>query len=163
MGSGKTYWGRLWAANHGLDFFDLDAVIEAEEGRSISAIFEEKGEDYFRVTESRLLKNFAFKNNFLMACGGGTPCYYDNMQWMIENGTTLFLSASPKFLAERMEGDSSRPLLKAMSPVELLAFIEQKLVEREPFYYRAKRVLKVDRESQESLSSIKFDQFMKDA
>ena len=153
MGSGKTYWGRVWAAANGLEFYDLDEMIEKEEGRSVSSVFEENGEEYFRQKESFLLKSFFGKKNFLLACGGGTPCFQDNMEWMLDNGTTIFLDASPKFLLEKLKGDNSRPLINLMTETELLTFIEQKLQERAPFYNRAEIILPVDELSDSSLSA----------
>ena len=153
MGSGKTYWGRVWAAANGLEFYDLDEMIEKEEGRSVSSVFEENGEEYFRQKESFLLKGFLGKKNFLLACGGGTPCFQDNMEWMLDNGTTIFLDASPKFLLEKLKGDNSRPLINLMTEMELLTFIELKLKERAPFYNRAEIILPVDELSDSSLSA----------
>ena len=153
MGSGKTYWGRVWAAENVLDFYDLDEMIEKEEGRSVSSVFEQNGEEYFRQKERLLLKSFYGKKNFLLACGGGTPCFQDNMEWMLDNGTTIFLDASPKFLLEKLKGDNSRPLINLMTEMELLTFIEQKLKERAPFYNRAEIILPVDELSDSSLSA----------
>ena len=144
MGSGKTHWGRVWAKENGVDFYDLDELIEKEERRSITAIFEENGEHYFRKKETEELKNFAEKENFLLACGGGAPCFNDNMQWMNDNGTTVYLSASPQYLFEKVIAEKAkRPLIKNLNPEELLSFIQQKLKEREPVYRQAKIILQV--------------------
>lgn len=159
MGSGKTYWGKLWAATNGLEFFDLDEMIEKEEERSVSSIFEENGEEYFRWKETGFLKGFSGKKNFLLACGGGTPCFNDNMQWMLENGTTICLSATPQYLMEKLKGDDSRPLLNQLSEEELLSFIEQKLKDRAPFYRRAQIILQVDELNNDSLSAFNFQSF----
>ena len=144
MGSGKTHWGRVWAKENQLDFYDLDELIEKEEGRSVAAIFEENGENYFRDKETTVLKSLAKKENFLLACGGGAPCFNNNMQWMNDNGTTVYLSASPQYLFEKVivEKDK-RPLIKNLNEEELLSFIQQKLKEREPVYRQAKIILQV--------------------
>ena len=91
MGSGKTYWGRIWSRQLGLDFYDLDELIEKKEGKTISTIFEKEGEDHFRKLEATALKAFAETENGIIACGGGTACFNDNMQWMNEQGVTVFL------------------------------------------------------------------------
>ena len=144
MGSGKTHWGRVWAKENQLDFYDLDELIEKEEGRSVAAIFEENGENYFRDKETTVLKSLAKKENFLLACGGGAPCFNNNMQWMNDNGTTVYLSASPQYLFEKVivEKDK-RPLIKNLNEEELLFFIQQKLKEREPVYRQVKIILQV--------------------
>ncbi len=144
MGSGKTYWGKKWAQQHGLDFYDLDELIEEEHKKTIATIFEKEGEDFFRQVESVSLKKLADKDKCIIACGGGTACYNDNIQWMNENGLTVYLQASPQYIYERvLEEKEKRPLIKKVSRAELLFFIEQKLKEREPFYNQAKIILPV--------------------
>jgi shikimate kinase len=144
MGNGKTHWGKLWAAESGLDFFDLDHVIEAEEQKTIATIFEENGEAYFRQKETDTLKTFAQKTNCIIACGGGTPCFNNNMQWMNEHGTTVYLAATPADIYKRVIGEQDkRPLIKNLSPEALLEFIEKKLQERAPVYNTAKIILPV--------------------
>ncbi|MGG9960597.1 shikimate kinase [Ferruginibacter sp. SUN106] len=144
MGNGKTYWGKLWAAESGLEFFDLDHVIEKEEQKTIAAIFEENGEAYFRQKETDVLKTFSQKTNCIIACGGGTPCFNNNMQWMNDNGTTVYLAATPADIFKRVIGEQAkRPLIKDLSPDELIIFIEKKLQERAPVYNTAKIILPV--------------------
>jgi shikimate kinase len=144
MGSGKTYWGKKWARQCGYFFYDLDAVIEKKQGRSVASIFEKDGEAVFRELEEVALMKFGSKDNCLVACGGGTPCYGDNMQWMNENGITVYLQASPQYIYDRvLEETAQRPLMKQISRAELLFFIEQKLKERESFYNQAKIILPV--------------------
>ena len=144
MGNGKTYWGKLWAAKSGLQFFDLDDLIETEEGKTITEIFEQNGEAYFRQRESAVLKTFTQKTNCIVACGGGTPCFNNNMQWMNDNGITVYLAATPDDIFKRVINEQEkRPLIKNFSPEELMRFIENKLKEREPVYTMAKIVLPV--------------------
>ncbi len=144
MGSGKTYWGKKWAGQCGFDFYDLDQLIETEHNKSIAAIFEKDGEDYFREIETIELKKLAAKDNCIIACGGGTACYNDNMQWMNENGVPVYLQAFPQYIYERvLDEKEKRPLIKKVSRAELLFFIEQKLKEREDFYNQAKIILPV--------------------
>lgn len=157
MGSGKTYWGKIWAQQLGLDFYDLDAVIEEKEGRSVAVIFEKEGEPYFRTKETIALQQFSDIKNAVLACGGGAACFNDNMQWMNEHGTTVYLSASPQYILSRVkEGKSKRPLISKLNEAELLFFIEQKLKEREPFYNQAKLILPVEDLHANSLSAINY-------
>lgn len=145
MGSGKTFWGREWSKKYKLSFFDLDEIIETAEKKSIASIFEEEGEDFFRKIETVALKTFSQKDNCIIACGGGTPCFADNIQWMNENGKTVYLAASPQYIYDRvMNEQGKRPLVKNLNHAELLFFIEQKLKEREPFYNQAAVILPVE-------------------
>lgn len=138
MGCGKSHWGKIWAAHHQLDFIDLDEVIQMEEGASIVDIFETKGETYFRTLEARKLRDMKTVKSAIIACGGGAPCFNDNMVWMNEHGVTVYLSATPDEILRRLiKGQQQRPLIKKLSQAELLFFIEQKLKEREPFYRQA--------------------------
>lgn len=142
MGSGKSYWGKKWASANDYTFVDLDVVIENAEGKTIADIFEIKGEDYFREIEATYLRSFADANNTIIACGGGTPCFHENMQWMNDHGTTLYLlTTAPQILDRVLAEQEKRPLIKKMNQGELLFFIEQKLKERTPFYTQAKLVI----------------------
>lgn len=144
MGSGKSYWGNIWHQQSGLPFFDLDAVIEAQEQKTIAQIFEQHGEAYFRAAETAAVKAFANKQNCIVACGGGTPCFNNNMQWMNNNGTTVYLKATPQQIYNRVITEQDkRPIIKNIPPHELLAFIDKKLAEREMFYTQAKHILLV--------------------
>ncbi|MBK7375035.1 MAG: shikimate kinase [Chitinophagaceae bacterium] len=155
MGSGKTYWGRKWAQQLNLDFFDLDELIEAGQEKTIAGIFEEHGEAYFRQLESGILRTFSGKTGFILACGGGTACFNDNMQWMNANGTTVYLSALPQTIYQRvLQEKDKRPLLKDTDRPGLLLFIEQKLKEREVFYNQAKMILPAEELNMESLQPL---------
>ncbi|MEO6328985.1 MAG: shikimate kinase [Ginsengibacter sp.] len=155
MGSGKTFWGKIWAQQNHLKFFDLDEQIEKKLGEPIAKIFEKKGEEYFREIERYVLRKFSLKKNFVLACGGGTPCFFDNLQWMNEHGTTIYLQASPHEILNRIMNEThERPLLNKMNQSELLFFIEQKLKEREAFYLQAKCLLNVNELTDYSLAEI---------
>lgn len=157
MGSGKTYWGKVWAKQLALSFYDLDEIIEAAQGKKIAQIFEKEGEDHFRSIETTALQTFAEKKDCMIACGGGTACFNDNMQWMNENGTTIYLSASPQYIFNRVAAEKDkRPLIKKINEAELLFFIEQKLKEREQFYKQAKFILPADELDENSLSTLNF-------
>lgn len=142
MGSGKSHWGRIWAAEYKLGFIDLDAVIEIEEGKPVVDIFESKGEDYFRTIEAKKLREVAELKNTIIACGGGAPCFNDNMQWMNDNGLSVYITATADEILRRLiKGQAERPLIKKLNHAELLFFIQQKLKEREPFYTQANIIL----------------------
>ena len=153
MGSGKTYWGRIWAAKEGLSFFDLDNEVENAFQMSVHEIFEKEGEEKFREMERYHLMKFENKKNFLLSCGGGTPCFNGNMEWMKKHGTVFYLKASPQIILEQVMNETQqRPLLKKVNPAELLFFIEKKLMEREPFYSMADFTLNVKELNENSLS-----------
>ena len=154
MGTGKTYWGKIWAQYNGLIFYDLDEVIEKKEGKTIAAIFEKEVEGYFRKLETAALHTFFEKENCMIACGGGTPCFDDNIEWMNKNGTVIYLLAKPQYIFDRvMEEKIERPLINKLNTAELLFFIEQKLKEREPFYNQAKIILSVNELEEKILSN----------
>lgn len=138
MGSGKSYWGKLWAKKKGCIFIDIDECIEKTEGQSIEMIFEKKGEAYFRQIESSVLRSTMEYDDCIIACGGGTPCFDDNMNWMNSNGTTIFLQSTASQLLQNilLETDK-RPLIKNIDQHELLNYIEQKLSERIEYYKMA--------------------------
>ncbi len=155
MGSGKTHWGKIWATVHGFTFIDLDEVIEITEGKLIADIFELKGEKYFRTLEAAALRSCSGLTNTIVACGGGTPCYEENMQWMNEQGITIYLSTTaPEILQRVLTEQEKRPLIKKMNPAELLFFIEQKLKERAPFYNAAKSILSTANLSEDSFGDL---------
>ncbi|MEO6166084.1 MAG: shikimate kinase [Chitinophagales bacterium] len=139
MGSGKTTVGKQLASILHYDFIDLDEYIESKEQSTISNLFEVKGESYFREKESYYLKSLDAMERLVLSTGGGTPCFFDNMDWMNANGTTVYLKAVPKLLADRLKKEREhRPLLKGKSDTEVIDFIHDKLMEREIFYLSAK-------------------------
>ena len=153
MGSGKTHWGRAWAKNEALTFYDLDSEIEKAFKMTIAEIFEKKGEEKFRELERYHLRKFESKKNFLLACGGGTPCFSDNLQWMKSQGKVFYLKAEPELLLQQvMHETEKRPVIKKVNPSELLFFIQKKLEEREPYYAQADVILNVDELNENSLS-----------
>ena len=153
MGSGKTYWGRIWAEKNGLTFYDLDEIIEKEYGKAITDIFEKEGEEKFRQLERDHLRRFKNKKNFVLACGGGTPCFSDNMEWMKSQGKVVYLKAEPEILLKQVMSETEkRPVIKKVDPSELLLFIQNKLEERELYYSMADFVLHVEELNDKSLS-----------
>ena len=144
MGSGKSYWGRRLADAWQMPFVDLDERIVAEQGKSIPEIFQEQGEAAFREMERAALHALAQFPPAIVATGGGTPCFFDNMDWMNSRGLTIYLKASPALLAARLLPEKKRrPLLANIPDSALEAFIAQKLEERMPFYNLAQKVVDV--------------------
>ncbi len=138
-GSGKTFWGEKWAEAFALQYYDLDEYIAEEQDQTVSEIFEKKGEMYFRKLEKEALEKFLDRENMIVSCGGGVPCFFDNMEKMNNAGTTLYLKADAEFLYERLILEmEKRPLLSRIPPAEVFDFIKNKLSEREPFYNKAK-------------------------
>jgi shikimate kinase len=145
MGSGKTYWGNHWSKRSGLPYFDIDEMVEEEQKKTIAKIFAEDGEDHFRDLETAALRRFAEKGNAIVASGGGTPCYNDNISWMNNNGTSVYLRSSAENILKRLVSEKQkRPLIKNLQDDELLFYIKEKIKERELFYNRAKIILNVD-------------------
>jgi len=143
MGSGKTTWGRKLATKTDRAFIDLDEVIVEKIGMPIADYFTQYGEAAFRQVESQTLKNLPLEEPTVISTGGGTPCYFDNMAWMNETGTTVYFHLPPKALWDRlMQTDiASRPALKGLSGQELLADITTKLADRTPYYKQAIHVV----------------------
>jgi len=138
MGSGKTTLGRKLAARMNYEFIDLDHKLEQRVELSIAEYFTLFGEDSFRRLEAEVLRKTPYPENVIISTGGGLPAYFDNMDWMKENGKVVYIKLAPKTLADRLEsGKEERPLLQDKHGEALVAFIEQKLAEREPFYSQA--------------------------
>lgn len=150
MGSGKTYWGKKWSELSGLEYFDIDEIVEQQQGKTITKIFAEDGEDHFRNLETNILRSLSNKNNIIVATGGGTPCFNDNISWMNENGTCVYLQSSSENILKRLKSEKEkRPLIKNLKDDELLFYITEKIKEREHFYNQAKIILNVDQLTQD--------------
>lgn len=146
MGCGKTHWGREISRKLGIPFFDLDEQIVASEGKSINEIFAEKGEEFFRLKEKEVLYLVAESHeSFVMACGGGTPCFYNNIDYMNNNGTTVWINCSVDCLFTRLVKErEKRPLIRELSDAQLKAFIIKKFADRKIFYQQASVILNDD-------------------
>ena len=140
MASGKTTFGKALAEELNSPFIDLDEYIEANESKTISEIFNEKGESGFRELEKSLLHQVVSEEeNLVLACGGGTPCHYDNMNFLNQNGITVFLETSTPVLISRLqEENKSRPILSGKSDDEIRKHVLTQLCERLPHYMEAK-------------------------
>lgn len=138
MGSGKTTLGKALSRKLGVDFIDLDLYIEGRYHKMIREIFAESGEERFRHIEQSLLHEVADFENVIIAAGGGTPCFFDNIDYMNAHGTCIYLKASIDELCHRLaSGRDTRPLLQGKSDEELRQYIEHTLSERDPYYSRA--------------------------
>jgi shikimate kinase len=137
-GSGKSTWGKRLANAVQYNFVDLDAMIEQQQSSSIERIFSEKGEDYFRELEKKILHQTAHFTTTIIACGGGTPCFFDNMNWINSHGKSIYFKANATLLIDRIEGSKAqRPLFLGMSRDQMKERIEILLTIREPFYLAA--------------------------
>ena len=139
--SGKSTIGKVIARQLGLKFIDLDEVIVENVEMTISDIFKTKGEDYFRELERKyLLRLINLNDGFILATGGGAPCFFDNMTQLNKNGITIFLNVSVDDLFNKLskKGTQKRPLLKSYSPEDLYLELENKLNDRKRFYEESK-------------------------
>lgn len=145
MGAGKTTVGKALAKDLGLMFYDLDWYIESRMRKTVAQIFSERGEEGFREIERNMLHEVAEFEDVVISCGGGTPCFFDNMEYMNQQGKTLYLQASPEVLAGHLRmGKTVRPLIQGKTDEELMAFIKESLEKRDPFYTKARYILNVD-------------------
>ncbi len=145
MGAGKTTVGKLLAQSLGLPFYDLDWYIEERYHHTIPQLFEEHGESGFREIERNVLHEVAEFENIVLSSGGGTPCFFDNMDYMNRQARTVYLKASPDVLFKHLRmGKVERPLLKDKTDEEMKQYIRDSLAVREPFYNKARYVLDVD-------------------
>ena len=144
MGSGKTTVGKALAKELNLPFYDLDWYIESRMRKTVAQIFEERGEEGFRKIECNMLHEVAEFENVVISCGGGTPCFFDNMDYLNRQAVVVYLKAEPEVLHKHLlMGKGNRPLLKGKSPDELIAYIREQVVKREQFYNKARYTLDV--------------------
>ena len=138
MGAGKSSIGRLLSAHLDIPFFDQDQVIEGLSGSSVSSLFSDRGEVWFREYEAAVIRDFEYPESFVFSTGGGCPCYHDNMTWINLHGTSIYLSAKAEVLVSRLRSTKdSRPLINSLSGADFEKQITYRLALREPFYQMA--------------------------
>lgn len=138
MGCGKTTTGKKLARAIGYFFFDLDDEIEKLTGKKIVQIFQSEGEDAFRALEHSVVQSLSKRKNIVIATGGGTPCFYDNLQVMNSTGVVVYISMKPESLARRLlNAKVKRPLIEGIPQERLPDFIAGHLEHRESFYNKA--------------------------
>jgi shikimate kinase len=139
MGCGKTHWGRQLSQKLQIPFFDLDEVIVEREGKAITDIFSELGEEYFRMLEKDVLHLLTESHDtFVMACGGGAPCFFNNIDYMKKNGAVVWIHSSTDTLYQRLVNEKEqRPLVKAIPDDQLRSYIIKKNADRKIFYQQA--------------------------
>lgn len=139
MGAGKTTLGKAFARDLGLSFIDLDWYIEERFHKTIRELFIERGEASFRELERSMLHEVAEFEDVVISTGGGTPCFFDNMEFMNGQGQTVFLDVHPDILFSRLRvATQQRPILQGKTDGELRDFIVEALEKRAPFYLRAR-------------------------
>ena len=143
MGCGKTYWGKLLSEKLNVPFFDLDEKIVEHEGRSIPEIFGKEGEEYFRLLEKDVLHLLTESHEtFVMATGGGTPCFYNNIDYLKKQGIVVWINCSTDCIYQRLSEDrDQRPLIRHIPATELKSYIVKKYSGRKIFYQQANVIL----------------------
>ncbi|MCX6187437.1 MAG: shikimate kinase [Bacteroidetes bacterium] len=153
-GSGKSTWGKRLAKAIQYSFVDLDKLIEKNEGISVAEIFSIKGEEYFREIEQKTLHETIHLSKTVIACGGGTPCFFDNMQWINMHGKSIYFKANAALLFDRMNASKTpRPLFLGIKSDDLLSHIEKILHERGLYYLQSNITIELPFNSVQSLVS----------
>ncbi len=138
MGSGKSTFGKKLSRELKLQFIDLDKIIEEKAKCSVTDIFKYLGEDTFRKMESDALKSFEHVDGFIMATGGGTPCYFDNMEYIKSQGSSIYIELDTKSIFNRLStAKNIRPTIKGKKEDELMEFIESTFNKRKDIYEQA--------------------------
>lgn len=157
MGSGKSSLGKRLAKKLDYTFSDIDEEVEALAGISIPDIFLRHGESRFRQLEKEALHQTVHFHKAVIATGGGTPCFFDNMEFINTHGVSVYLRMSSASLAYRLEhAQKQRPLVENYAGEELLNYIEEKLQEREPFYLQSKCIIKGETVKVDQIISLVF-------
>lgn len=144
MGAGKTTIGKILAKDLGVPFYDLDWYIETRMRKRVKQIFDERGEEGFRIIEKNMLHEVAEFENVVLACGGGTPCFFDNMEYMVGQGDVVYLRGTPEVLFRHLKmGKGVRPLLLGKNDEELLEYIKENVKKREEFYMKANHIVDI--------------------
>ena len=142
MGCGKTTIGKFVARDMNWKFIDMDAYFEEKHACTITEFFAKHGERGFREAERMVVAELAKAEEAVIACGGGAPCFFDNMRTMNASGATIYINVAPAELAARLKSaKANRPLLAKKTDEELLSHITAQLAEREKFYRQAHMIV----------------------
>jgi shikimate kinase len=154
MGCGKSTLGKKIAARLNVPFIDSDFEIQKHYNKSIGEIFAEQGESQFREIEKEYIQTLDLKEDFVLATGGGMPCFGNNMELLNGVGTTFYMERSAKELTHRLvNAKKQRPLITGMSEEELLSFVEDRLILREEYYKKAAVVLPRDEQNPDAIQN----------
>lgn len=154
MGAGKTWSGRRLAERLGWLFIDLDDLIQTQQQMSIPEIFARFGEDGFRMIEAKALRSLVTMDDLIVATGGGTPCFFENIDWMNAHGVTVYLKTPIPLLVSRLSRRTDRPLLARVPADELEDFIRKMMDRRRLFYEQAQFIIPVRSASDDPVSTI---------
>lgn len=146
MASGKTTFGRALARQTGMRHIDLDFYIEQRFHSTVRDIFAKRGEAEFRRIEGAMLREVGEIDGVIVSCGGGTPCFGDNLDYMNSKGLTVCLQTSDEVIADRIiKAGDKRPLMAGKSHEEILQTISEHMKARKPYYDRAQLIISGDR------------------
>lgn len=156
MGSGKTHWGTTLATQLAIPFFDLDETISQQENATLPELFSASGEEYFRVKEKQMLEALIEAHpSMVLSCGGGTPCFFNNIDTMKKFGIVVWLNTNVEVIMQRLLKEKvKRPLLKNIADSDMRSYIIRKLNERRMYYDQAHVVL----DNEDSISANTFIQ-----
>lgn len=152
MGAGKSTIGKQLADKLQLNFIDMDRFIETTHGTSITDLFLDNGEAYFRLLEHRYLEKLSTYHHTVVACGGGTPCFHNNIQLMLKTGLVIYIKQPVEVLYKRLaEEQSQRPLLMGLDESQLKSFILENVTKRELFYNQSQIIYEPEHTSADDL------------
>lgn len=161
MASGKTTFGEALAKRLNRKFYDLDREIEKCLDKKISEIFQSEGESRFREIEAEILKKIGSESNVVVSCGGGTPCFYDNLEYMRGRGVTVWLDTQVEIIYKRIEEQNEgRPLVNGLQGEKLRLKITRQLAERLPHYVLSQIKWEGDRLEDEMEIQDNIDRFL---
>ncbi len=152
MGSGKSFIGKKLASKLGYTWLDLDHEIERQTEMKIHDIFQFWGEERFREIERDCLRKTYSRENIVVSCGGGTPCFYENMEEMKAQGSVVYIQTPKEIILGRLrQKRDHRPMISKLDDDGLKAFIDEKIKEREKVYVKAEYLYQTDRDKLEEL------------
>jgi len=156
MGAGKSFWGQRLATHFDIPFVDLDTYIELQTQQSIATLFATKGEAAFRKLESASLRDVCLTYpTVIVACGGGTPCFEHGIDYMNEQGTTVYLLTSIELLAKRISADTTtRPKLAQATPSDLTTHIQTLLHQREKYYMQSQHSIDMNQDDDATFATL---------